>query len=334
MPTTRDRLLHLLAVRPGLAQHELAGRLGVSTRTARRHLSALVAGGEIVAEPDGPALRYRLADGAHPALPVPEFTEHEAEALAVAALAARPLLAPTPLLGPLDAAAEKLRHAAIDDVLSFEADTDPAHWSFDGAAGGVSADVDPGVFRVLLNAARQGHAVRADYYTASRQALREGRTLAPLGLLVRSGAWLAACLDFDAPGHPAKDFALTGFLAVVPLPERRVDPPDGFDLDLYARDRFGALDGEVDVVRLLVEAEAVPYFRRKRYNPTQQIEEERSDGRAVVSFEAGGLDAVKAWVLSWGAKVRVLGPPELASRVAEAHRSAAARYDHPEPPRP
>ena len=326
MPTTRDRLLHLLAARPGLAQHELAVRLDVSTRTARRHLSDLEAAGVVVAQPDGPALHYRLADGAHPALPVPKFTEHESEALAVAALAARPLLAPTPLLGPLDAAAEKLRHAALDDVLSFEADTDPVHWSFDGAAGGVSADVDPDIFRTLLDAARGGYAVRADYYTASRQALREGRLLGPLGLLVRSGAWLAACRDLDAPGAPVKDFALAGFRAAAPLPERRADPPDGFDLSLYTRDRFGALDGAVEEVRLLVEAEAVPYFRRKRYNDTLQIGEEHADGRAVVSFEAGGLDAIRAWVLSWGPKVRVLAPDGLAEQVAEAHRTAAARY--------
>ena len=137
MPTTRDRLLDLLAAVPGLAQHELAARLRITSRTARRHLHALVDAGDVVATPDGPALRYRLSDGAHPAAPLPPLTEAETEALSVAALAARPLLAPTPLAAPLERAAEKLRVAWIVDVVSFEPDTDPAHWSFDGSAGPV-----------------------------------------------------------------------------------------------------------------------------------------------------------------------------------------------------
>lgn len=107
--------------------------------------------------------------------------------------------------------------------------------------------------------------------------------------------------------------------------EHALHPAD-FDLADYARDRFGALEGAVEEIRLLVEAKAVAAFRRKSYNPTQQIEEERADGRAVVSFEAGGLDAVKAWVLSWGPKVRVLAPASLAEQVAEAHRAAVSRY--------
>ena len=335
MPTTRDRLLDLLAARPGLIQTDIADRLALSTRQARRHLRALEDAGAVVAAPDGPATRYRLADGAHPATPVPRLTDAEAEALAVAARAARPLLAPTPLAAPLDAAAEKLQAAALADVLSFEPETDPAHWSFDGAAGGVSSGLDPDAFRALLDAARAGHAVRADYFTASRGELREGRTLGPLALLVRSGAWLAACRDLDAPpgpatadcGAPVKDFALAGFRAVEPLPDTRVDPPPGWSPGAHAADRLGALDGDPETVRLLVSPEAAPYFRRKAYSRTQLAEEERADGSLVVSFETAGLEDARAFAMGWGALVRVLDPPALADAVARAHRQAAAFYD-------
>lgn len=332
MPDTRDALLALLHAFPNLSQQEVARRLGVSERTARRHLAELVEEGTILVTPDGPARRYRLADHAYPAPALPRFIEAEAEALSVAALAARDLLAPTPLAGALDRAAHKLRRAWLTDVFSFEPETDPALWSFDGAAGGQPPSAEPALFRALLEAARYQNPVRADYYTASRDALTHGRRLAPLGFFVRSGAWLVAALDLDA--HPTKgrrprvkDFALAGFRRVERLESEVVPRPADFDLTLYTRDRFGALDGEVEEIRLLVEPEAVPAFRRKRYNPTQQLEEERADGRAVVSFEAGGLDAVKAWCLSWGAKIQVLAPPELAAQVAEAHRAAAARYE-------
>ncbi|MEM1044344.1 MAG: WYL domain-containing protein [Bacteroidota bacterium] len=326
MPTTRDRLLDLLATRPGLAQHEVADRLGVATRTARRHLTALQAEGTVLAIPDGPASRYRLADGAHPATPVPRLTDDEAQALAVAALAARPLLAPTPLLPALDAAAAKLRASSVADVLSFEPEADDAHWSFDGAAGGVSSVLDPSVFRALLDAARGGHAVRADYVTASRQALGQGRTLAPLALLVRHGSWMAACRDLDADGHPVKDFALAGFRAATPLPDRRAEPPPGWSPQTHAADRLGALDGDPEEVRLLVSPPAAPYFRRKEYARTQIVEAEHPDGALTVSFETAGLEDARAFVMGWGALVRVLGPPALAEAVASSHRAAADLY--------
>ena len=332
MPTTRDRLLDLLAARPGLVQHELADRLGISTRQARRHLTGLERDGTVVAAPHGPATRYRLADGAHPATPVPHLTDHHVEALAVAALAARPLLAPTPLAAALEAAADTLRAAALAEVLSFEPETDAAHWSFDGVAGGVSTDLDPAVFRTLLDAARSGHAVRADYFTASRQSVGEGRTLGPLALLVRGGSWMAACLDLDAPsgpagGHPVKDFALAGFLAATPLPDVAARRPEAWSAQAHAADRLGALDGPPEEVRLWVSPQAAPYFLRKAYSRTQIVEAEHPDGALTVSFETAGLEDARAFAMGWGAKVRVLDPPALADAVAQAHRQAARLYD-------
>lgn len=329
MPDTRRDLLDLLAARSGLSQGEIAGRLGVSTRTARRHLTGLVAERLVHADADGPARRYRLAEGATPAVALPALTEDETEALSVAALAARPLLAPTPLLAALDSAAAKLSaDAMLAHVVRFEPDIDAGFWSFDGAAGGRPPDVEADIFRSLLDGAREQHPVVADYFTASRNSLTRGRRLGPLGFLVRSGAWLVAAADLDTPGRPVKDFALAGFRAVAPCPDEHVAPPAGFSMALYARDRFGALDGEVELVRLLVEPAAVPYFERKEYNPTQQVEERHADGRAVVSFEAGGMGAVASFVLSWGPKVRVLEPAALAAQVAEAHRAAWTLYQN------
>ena len=332
MPTTRDRLLDLLAARPDRAQHELAERLGISTRTARRHLTVLEAEGTVRVTPNGPASLYRLADGAHPATPLPHFTDDEAEALAVAALAAQPLLAPTPLRAPLEAAADKLRAASLAEVLSFEPEADAAHWSFDGVAGGVSTGLDPAVFRTLLDAARNGHAVRADYFTASRQSLGEGRTLGPLALMVRGGSWMAPCLDLDAPreptgAFPVKDFALAGFLAAEPLPDVPAPRPHRWSPETHAADRLGALDGPPEEVRLWVSPQAAPYFLRKAYSRTQLTETEHPDGSLTVSFETAGLEDARAFCLGWGAKVRVLDPPALAEAVAQAHREAARQYD-------
>lgn len=329
MANTRSELLTTLAARPGQSQRELAQRTGASTRTVRRHLGVLVGEGLVRFDEDGSAHRYALterAQASQSALPV--FSEGEVEALSVAIEAAGSLLASTPLGRSLESAARKLRREWERTVILFDAESEPGKWSFDGAAGGASVPAEPAVFDALLHAARAGEVVRASYYTASRGVLTHGRRLAPLGFLVRGGAWMVAAVDLDSRSSPlpVKDFALPGFRTVEVTGEIAAAPA-GFDLEDHGRDRFGALDGEVEEVRLIVEAEAAAAFRRKQYSPTQQIEQERADGRLVVSFEVSGLDAVRAWVLSWGGKVRVVAPESLVSAVREAHRRGLDRYE-------
>ena len=322
---TRSALLVLLGAGAELTQDDLSRRLGISVRTVRRHLTALAREGLVTSRRDGLLKRFRLDPRGRPLPPLSmRLTEAEAEALTVAALAARALLAPTPFATPLAAVARSLEQAWLAEAFSFEPETESNLWDFEGHAGPV-APFDQVLFRTLLTAVRERIPIEAAYYTASRQHLSTGRRLHPLGFHVRGGSWLLAawcCRDYRV-----KDFALPGFRSVRLLTGMHFDPPKDFDLHLYARDRFRAVAGDdVHLVRLLVTPEAAPYFHRKAYHPTQQIEAEHPDGSAVVSFEVEGLDDVAAWCLSWGAKLRVLEPPALVERVVGALREAARRY--------
>lgn len=328
MPAFRDDLIDLLLSRPGLTQSELAGRLGASTRTVRRHLVALAGDGVAVAEADGRARRYRLAEGAAPHLRVPRLSEDEAEALTIAALAARSVLAPTPFQAPLDRAAAALCRTWIADVFAFEPEAETDHWDFDGAAGGEAPRAAFEALPALVRAVRDRRPVVVTYYTASRRERTAGRRLHPLGVVVRSGSWMLAA--WCVQSGRVKDFAIGGIEAVEVRDDETFAPPAGFALERHMRDRFGALSGDaVHEVRLVVEPDALPYFRRKLYAPTQQIESVDADGRALVSFEVEGLEGIAAWVRSWGPRVRVLAPPALAERIAADARATLARYaDH------
>lgn len=330
MPSDKQRALLVFLARHGEAsQALLAEHLDVTDRTVRRHLTHLEQQGLVTCSRRQRVKRYRLAPGAHESLVEPlALTEHEMQALAVAVLAARGLLAPTPFASALETAADKLERDWLVRAFSFEAEDEAGHWQFSEATGGAPLPFDRSCFETLLRAVRERHPVEAVYFTASRQA-RSTRRLHPLGFLVHSGSWMLAA--YCVRDRRVKDFALPGFEAVRMLDAETFEPPAGFSLDEHGRDRFGALAGEPDLVRLHVAAEAVPYFRRKHYNPTQQIDEERADGSAVVSFEAGGLDSIASWVLSWGPKVRVLEPEALAETVAEAARAAATLYSDPLP---
>ncbi|MEM8599994.1 MAG: WYL domain-containing protein [Bacteroidota bacterium] len=321
-------LLAYLASGATPSQVEAARRVGCSERSARRHLRAMEHDGLVAVETDAAGFkRYRLKPEHWPLTTTVDLPEREVEALTVAILAARDLLAPTPFAEPLARAHQQLERAWIAKAMNFEPQDEAARWHFDG---GAAPPFDPACFGALLEAVRNMRPVDVDYYTASRAALSQGRQLHPLGFLVRSGAW---CLVAYDPGvGDYRDFALAGFRGVTVVEDETFMPPAGFDLSMYGRDRFGALaDGNPQEVRLWVSPEAVPYFRRKLYNPTQQIEAEEADGSATVSFDVEGLPSVVSWVCSWGPKVRVLAPPELVKAVAAAHRSAAGRYDESDP---
>ncbi|MFN3598072.1 MAG: helix-turn-helix transcriptional regulator [Rubricoccaceae bacterium] len=315
--------LDLIARHPGLAQHALAGALGVTTRTARRRLSALVRAGLVEAERCGAERRYRLVPGAQPELPVPQLTEQQAEALTLAALAAEALLRPTPYGAPLRSAREALCRTWLDSVFAFEPDEEAEHWDFEGVAGGELPREGFALLRPLVQAIRDRRPVHAVYLTA-RTRTRSERTLHPLGVFVRAGSWLVAA--WCPRSRCVKDFALGGFESADVDETDTFEPPPGFSLALHVRDRFGAMSGDEPCeVRLLAEPSVAESFRRKQHHPTQQLEPAEG-GRVEVSLEVLGLEGVTPWVLSYGAKVRVLAPPALAERVAEAHRAAAALY--------
>lgn len=325
MPDTRNDLLRVLHAIPDSTQHQLAERMDINVRTVRRHVCDLGKSGDVLVSRDGHRNRYRLSPGTHPIPPVPQLTELEAEALTVAAQAGLGLLRPTPFAGHIERAVEKLERAWLQEVFSFEPESEADYWSFDIGAGPLAA-FDEGIFRTLLEAARGRRPVLAAYYTASRRVVSDGRRLHPLGFWVWNGTWMLAA--YCCKSERVKDFAVAGFRDANALDDETFDRPAGFDLHAHTRGRFGSLAGnEKQEVRLSVDANAAPYFRRKRYHASQTIEAEHEDGSIDIHFEVEGLEDISAWVLSWGPKVMVLEPEELVERVAETHRSAAGRYE-------
>lgn len=63
--------------------------------------------------------------------------------------------------------------------------------------------------------------------------------------------------------------------------------------------------------------------RERLWHSTQHLEEEAS-GAVRLSLRAAGLPEIAAWVASFGGKVTVLSPPELAATVKELHTQGLA----------
>ena len=321
-PASRENKEHLARLfHDGheLALSEAAAALGVTTRTARRTLRALEADGlPIRTCRDGRRKLHFLdeADRQASAEHVP-LTEREMLALAVAARAARTVLAPTPLAAPLETAQAKLLDTT--EVYTFEPEALDESWHF--GQNGVQA-VDPDVFEAVQRAVAERRALVVDYTNASGDR-STGRMIAPHAVAAVAGSWLVAA--HDAKAGRIIHFALPDITSAA-LGEPFAPDPD-FDADLHFREAFGAFaGGEVETVRLRVSSGAAASFRRKRYHPTQVVEVEDADG-LTVSFEVPVNPALCAFVRSFGAAVRVLAPDALAERIAAEATEVAALYD-------
>jgi predicted DNA-binding transcriptional regulator YafY len=282
-------LLLLLQTRGQLTAAELAERLEVSVRTVHRDVGSLAAAGVPVEAVRGPAGGYRLPGGYRTRLT--GLTGDEAEALFAAGM-------PSPaaelgLGGELAAARLKLL-AALPSELQERATRSQRLFHLDTRGWFRAEDRVPHL-PTLAAAIWRGRRVRVRY--------REGagvvrRTLDPLGLVLKGGAWYLVA--HRAAGM--RVYRVSRVVAVRPLAEE-VRRPRDFDLVAYWE-----------------------RWSREFEQSRQRVEVTVRDGRGerVLAFE--DLGAAYRELLRRGREVEVLEPAELRERVAATARAVAAMY--------
>lgn len=85
---------------------------------------------------------------------------------------------------------------------------------------------------------------------------------------------------------------------------------------LRSRKAFGLIEGAVMDVKVQFSREVADYFKERLWHPTQKVKT-LTNGDVIVSFQAGGMDEIVSWILSWGSRATVLKPERLATMVAE-----------------
>lgn len=183
-PTARALIaLEALQARPGITAAELAGRLGVSERAARRSIDTLRLVGVPVEATRGPHGGYRLGRGLR--LPPLVFSATEALGLVMAVLdgdhaAADPA-------DPVGAAIGKLIGALPENV-GRQAALMRAHAA--SAPDRRAARPNQGVTGLLVAAVASARTVEVDYRTEKRAWSEE---VDPWALVVRYGRWYLLC---------------------------------------------------------------------------------------------------------------------------------------------
>jgi predicted DNA-binding transcriptional regulator YafY len=185
------------------------------------------------------------------------------------------------------------------------------------AAGVMPADVT--LFGDLLDAVRACREVSFEYHklTANKP---EQRTVQPYHVGQIEHGWYL--LAYDPARKAVRTFALQRITNLTMLRTEFVRDPR-----FNARDHLGggfgvwSYAGEEKCkheVHICFEGYAARVVGERMWHSTQAIRKLKPDG-SVIEFQAdlSGLEEITRWVLSWGSKAKVIGPPELVKRVRE-----------------
>ncbi len=217
-PTARAlRTLEILQSRPGTTADELAERLGVTERAARRYIGILREAGIAVESARGPHGGYRLRRGTR--LPPVLFTQGEALGLVMAVLDGHPTA--TDAADSVGSALGKVIQALPEGV-GRQAAALREHAS--GAPNRSSTRPDPGTTSDLVAAIAARRSVLVSYHSESgRQWEAE---VDPWAVVVRRGRWYLLCHSHQADA--VRTYRIDR-VRTVQQTQHEFTPPEGLD---------------------------------------------------------------------------------------------------------
>lgn len=289
---------------------DMAARFEISVRTVYRDMAALSeVGVPIVAEA---GVGYRLMKGYF--LPPIMFTEEEAAAMGMAAMALRRTSDPS-MEKSISGALMKIRAAlpqAQRDRLERIENSVAFGWPSE------KSNTEVGVARIvdIQSCLADSRLLRIDYRAGSRNEAT-GRSVEPLGLVRYLEKWhlIAWCrLREDV-----RDFRLDRIERMEVSGEQFEKRAD-FDLNRYL-DRENSEKIQIET-RLFFQSHYVD--RAKRQWSRGLVSEERVEGGSILVFATGELDWMIGWLLSFRDAVTVIEPLELKERLREEAKKLAA----------
>ncbi len=312
-PTARAlRTLEMLQSRPGMTADEIAQRLGVTERAARRYVAILREAGIPVTSTRGPRGGYRLGRGTR--LPPVVFTQEEALGLVMAVLGGDPAATqPDALVGSalgkviraLPSSAGR-QAAALREHASTTPDRRPAR-------------PDPAITSALVASVTSHRRVRLRYRS---EAGNEWDTdVDPWAVVVRHGRWYLLCHSHRADA--VRTYRLDRVLSVEESLHQFTPPPD-LDPVSVLEEHLGA--GWEYPTRVAFDAPLDQVARWVR-GPMGQLEAD-GDGCVLVGSTSNPAMYVQEWLAAVPFPFRVEGGDELrAATVTAAARFAAAIED-------
>jgi predicted DNA-binding transcriptional regulator YafY len=147
----------------------------------------------------------------------------------------------------------------------------------------------------------------------------EARRIKPYHLGEVEGCWYV--IGWDHERGALRTFALPR-MSRLKVGKATFEQPKDFDGASYLHKSFGVWtssgDDSLHVVRVELRDYAARMAQERRWHPSQELKVLNAAGtRVELCFNVSRLEEVVRWVLSWGSKAKVLGPPELKKLVKD-----------------
>jgi predicted DNA-binding transcriptional regulator YafY len=302
-PTARLlELLELLQAQTLITGTEIADRLRIDRRTARRYISALQDLGIPIEGQRGVGGGYRIRPGYR--LPPLMLDDDEAVIVALGVVAAGRL----GLAGSAESAEGALAkiHRVLPDALRRRVEALETTLDFTTAAP-AGAPVTGETVLLLADAIRRRRRLRAAYRSFSGEATQ--RKLSPHGLVVHSGRWYLAAYDHGR--HDLRTFRVDRMRRAAIANEPAVAPPDGFDAAAYIRRSLARTPWphEVEVLLRLSLEEATQRL------PATLAELAEADGGTLLHMRVSSLDWMARILAGLDCSFTIQKPQELRASV-------------------
>nr|WP_218847274.1 WYL domain-containing protein [Psychromicrobium silvestre] len=307
------RALELLQARPGSTATELAERLGVTERAARRYVGILREAGIAVESSRGPHGGYRLGRGTR--LPAVAFTQEEALGLVMAVLDGQP--AATDVDDLVGSALNKVIRALPESVgrqageLRNYAQAAPDRYS---------SRPDPAITSALIAAVAARRQVLISYRSESGG--EWDSEAEPWAVVVRYGRWYLLCYSYRAAA--IRTYRLDRIRAVRQT-GATFEPPEALDPVTMLEENLGT--GWEFPTRVVFEApmvEVAPWIR-----PAMGKLEVLGEGCVLIGSTSNPAMYVQEWLAAVPYAFYIDGCPELIEELAKlSSRLSSALKEH------
>ena len=302
-PTARLlELLELLQAQQLLTGREIADRLGVDRRTARRYIAALQDLGIPVEGQRGVGGGYRIRPGFR--LPPLMLTDDEAVVVALGTLAAGRL----GLAGStesVDGALAKI-HRVLPDGLRRRVEALEETLDFTASARG-SAPVGGETVLLLAEAIRRRRRLRMVYRAYAGEETE--RDVSALGLVVHTGRWYLAAFDHDR--DDLRTFRVDRIRRPALAEDAAIGPPDGFDAVAYVSTSLARTPWRWDVEVVL----DLSFDEAARRVPATLAELVEQDEGTLLRIRVGSLEWAASVLAGLGCAFVIRRPDELRASV-------------------
>lgn len=187
---------------------------------------------------------------------------------------------------------------------------------------------------ILTQAWAEHRIVELRYDTGTYVPGREPRTARVRPFLIEPSSATHALylIGFDETRGALRTFKIERILDLT-LTADRFEPPERGAIERELANAWDIIADQPPTGVVLRFSPAVAgRVAETRWHPSE-VRELQPDGSLVWRATVAGTIEIRIWVLSWGAEVEVLAPPELRADVARTVHAAAARYtDALDPP--